>query len=264
MNISQLSAVLALLLVAQPGMAESVGTGLPMEMTGIAAIAAAGLLRDLHLPLAVEAAVLLLILDAWHYWEHRVLHEVPVLWRAHVAHHSDTAVDVTTTRRHDPFEMNISTLLSYILVFALGFSAEAMGLYLVLTTLESLWHHANINLPEYIERPLRCLLITPSVHIMHHYNFQPEADGNYGSVFSFWDRLFGTYTPPTSRPARLGLDCFRQDTDETLLAALLQPFRYRRDDPDTQDSTPHDTAISSGVAGGSSTAVWRYRIQTAS
>jgi len=44
MNISQLSAVLGLLLVAQPGMAESVGTGLPMEMTGIAAIAAAGLI----------------------------------------------------------------------------------------------------------------------------------------------------------------------------------------------------------------------------
>ena len=49
MNISKVSALSGLLLVAQPGMAENVSTGLPLEMGGIAAIAAASLIIAVQL-----------------------------------------------------------------------------------------------------------------------------------------------------------------------------------------------------------------------
>jgi sterol desaturase/sphingolipid hydroxylase (fatty acid hydroxylase superfamily) len=32
------------------------------------------------------------------------------------------------------------------------------------------------------------------MHVLHHSSWQPETDSNYGQVFSFWDRLFGTYS----------------------------------------------------------------------
>ena len=54
--------------------------------------------------------------------------------------------------------------------------------------------HANLRLPEKIDRVLRVLFVTPNMHSLHHSAWQPETDSNYGQVFSFWDRLFGTYS----------------------------------------------------------------------
>ncbi len=231
---------------------------LPLSLAQVAGGLQTGLIRDMQLPLAAEFVLLLLIVDLWRYWEHRVLHEVPVLWRVHLVHHSDTAVDVTTTRRHHPFEVLLSALLSLMLVFALGFSAVALGLYLALTTLASLFHHANINLPERLDRPLRALLVTPGVHRVHHSSFQPETDSNYGSVFSVWDRLFGTYTAPGSEPVQLGLVCFRRARDETLLAALLQPFRFRPGAAAARTTTPPDSSLPTSA---SSRAHWQLPLR---
>jgi hypothetical protein len=49
MSIRNVSAVVSLLLVAQPGMAENAATGLPLEMGGIAAVAAASLIVAVQL-----------------------------------------------------------------------------------------------------------------------------------------------------------------------------------------------------------------------
>ena len=43
------------------------------------------------------------------------------------------------------------------------------------------------------DRWLRWVLVTPNMHSLHHSSYQPETDSNYGTVFTFWDRLFGTY-----------------------------------------------------------------------
>ena len=86
----------------------------------------------------------------------------------------------------------------FTLVFALGFSAEALGIYLLLATLSSLYTHTNMDLPESIDRPLRRWLVTPAVHAVHHSDHQAETDSNYGSILTVWDRLFGTCTDPAS------------------------------------------------------------------
>jgi exosortase len=167
-------------------------------------------------------------LDCWRYWEHRLFHEVPLLWRAHLVHHSDTAMDVTTAERHHPLERLVTTLLAFVLVFALGFSAQALGLYLLVAMLSALYTHANIALPEAVDGRLRRWLVTPAVHAVHHSSYQPETDSNYGSVLTVWDRLFGTYLDPSSAQIpRFGLESFRRDQDTELAPALLQPFRYR-------------------------------------
>ncbi len=200
----------------------------PATVTDIASDLNGGVIGDLHLPLALEATLLFLFLDFWRYWEHRVFHEVPLLWRIHLVHHSDTAIDVTTSQRHHPLESVIVTLLAIALVFSLGVSAEAIGIYLLAAMLSSLWAHANINLPEAFDKPLRKVLVTPGVHAMHHSSYQPETDSNYGSVLTIWDRLFGTYTTPGTGPNRVGLEYFRSPEDNTLVASLLQPFRDHR------------------------------------
>jgi sterol desaturase/sphingolipid hydroxylase (fatty acid hydroxylase superfamily) len=57
----------------------------------------------------------------------------------------------------------------------------------------TMWSHANLRLPDRLDRALRLLLVTPAMHHVHHSARRAETDSNYGDVFSLWDRLFGTY-----------------------------------------------------------------------
>jgi exosortase len=223
-----------------------VGTWLfPDSLVHAAGQLESGLLRGLQLPLWLEIVVVFLLLDCWRYWEHRLLHEVPLLWRAHLVHHSDTAVDVTTAQRHHPLEVMLTTLLAVLLVFGLGISPLALAVYYLVAMAASLYTHTNLQLPIPLDRRLRRWLVTPSVHAVHHSARQPETDSNYGAVLSIWDRLFGTYTDPVRvQVQRVGLERFRSDGEGTLLAVLLQPFHDARDSIDQSAAVEQGPAVS--------------------
>jgi exosortase len=189
-----------------------------------------GLFRVAELPIAVEVALVFLLLDCWRYWEHRAMHEIWPLWRVHLVHHSDTGFDVTTSQRHHPFEPVITTFLVLLLIIALGFSATSLGVYLLVASVSAVYTHTSLTLPDNIDRQLRRWLVTPSVHAVHHSAHQPETDSNYGAVLTIWDRLFGTYLDPEQAAIpRFGLAHFRTPAQTTLAATLLQPFETRSD-----------------------------------
>ena len=72
-------------------------------------------------------------------------------------------------------------------------------------------HHANIALPAWLDRGLRLFIVTPFMHKVHHSRWQPETDSNYSSLFSFWDRLFGTFRLRAQpNTLQFGLDDFDQ------------------------------------------------------
>jgi exosortase len=229
-----------------------ISAAFPASITTVASTLEGGLLADLQLPLPAEVILVFLLLDCWRYWEHRVFHEVPLLWRAHLVHHSDTALDVTTAQRHHPFERLLTTLLALILVFAMGFSTQALGIYLLAATLSALYTHANVILPEPVDRWLRIWLVTPAVHAIHHSSYQPQTDSNYGSILTLWDRLFGTYIDPADiQIPQIGLEYFRRGRDTTLAPVLLQPLEYRQggqihEQPDIQQAgtTPGGATLS--------------------
>jgi exosortase len=191
-----------------------------------------GPVSGLDIPLVAQVALTFLLLDLWKYWEHRAFHKIPLLWRAHLVHHTDTQVDVTTTERHHPLEVMAGALILVAVVAALGLPAPALGIYLLTATVVALWSHANVRLPTALDRPLRRLIVTPSVHATHHSDLRAETDSNFGSVLTIWDRLFGTYfDPERARIPHFGLDHFHRPTDTRLGRVLQQPFLYRRDLP---------------------------------
>jgi len=53
--------------------------------------------------------------------------------------------------------------------------------------------HGNIDLPLKVERLLGGVFITPALHRQHHSREARLLDTNYGTIFSFWDRLFGSF-----------------------------------------------------------------------
>ena len=149
-----------------------------------------GLLSWLGLGVASRAVVTVLLLDVWTYAWHRLNHRVPFLWRFHRLHHADRAMDATTASRFHTGEIVLSSLLRVPVLALIGCRIEELALYEVLLFTVVQFHHANIGLPEWLDRPLRAVVVTPSLHKVHHSIIRAECDSNYSSLFSWWDRIF--------------------------------------------------------------------------
>jgi sterol desaturase/sphingolipid hydroxylase (fatty acid hydroxylase superfamily) len=189
-----------------------------------------GLFGALAWPAWLEIALGVLFFDAAIYWQHRLMHTIPLLWRMHRVHHADTAFDVTTGVRFHPFETTLSMGIKLGLIALLGPAAIAVLIFEILLSSGSLFTHADFRFPAPLDRRLRWLLVTPSMHRIHHSTWQPETDSNYGFHLSVWDRLFGSYTPDPREDERsmpIGLERFRERRDQSLPALLINPFRGR-------------------------------------
>ncbi len=143
---------------------------------------------------ALSFAAGFLLLDLLRYLVHRCKHAVPFLWRFHALHHSDPDVDVTTSVRLHPIEHLLGSGVFWLAVILLDIPATVGLTYgLAVFAIEAV-QHGNIRLPERLERWLQPVLVTVDMHRIHHSVAFAQASCNYATVFSIWDRLFGTYT----------------------------------------------------------------------
>lgn len=183
------------------------------------------LLNLVPLPGFARVLLGLLAIDLVHYGRHRLMHKVPLLWRLHRVHHSDPEVDATTLFRVHPLE-NLTVFLCQLLAVALfGVPLLSLLLHTVLNTASAMLQHANIRLPARADRWMSWLLTSPGMHHVHHSRHVEETDTNYGAIFAFWDRLFGTYrVPPEDRDIELGLAEFDASQHQTFLGLLMTPF----------------------------------------
>ena len=134
-----------------------------------------------------------LLLDFLNYATHRCQHAVPLLWRFHALHHSDPDVDVTTSVRHHPIEYLLAAAFYWVAVLALDIPLAVVTAHALAVFAAAAVTHGNTRFPEWLERLLQPVIITLDLHLVHHSIAPGEANANFGAVFSFWDRLFGTY-----------------------------------------------------------------------
>src|SRR6056297_861948 len=187
-----------------------------------------GLLARLDLPLWLGLLVAVLELHLALHWQHRLFHRIPLLWRLHRVHHCDRRFDLTTGVRFQPGEVLLSMAIKIGVVWLIGAHPLAVLIFELALSLGSLWTHTDIALPRRLDRGMRWLFVTPSMHRIHHSTWQPETDSNYGFHLSIWDRLFGSYTHAPKQPERtmqIGLDEYMDDRDQGLLSLLINPFR---------------------------------------
>jgi len=157
-----------------------------------------GLLNSVNLPWWIAALVTLAIYSLGNFGVHVLMHTVPALWRVHRVHHLDTHLDVSTALRHHPVEMVVGYCVMIPVITIFGLTPSVLVAYAVTEGLFGALSHANLQLPDFLDRRLRWLLVTPNMHCIHHSSHQPETDSNYGQVLSLWDRLFGTYNAGSS------------------------------------------------------------------
>ncbi len=189
-----------------------------------------GFFNWLDWPVWVEWLVVIVLLDLAIWFQHLVSHKVPVLWRLHRMHHADVDIDVTTAIRFHPIEIALSMLWKIVCVVALGAAPEAVILFEIILNGLAMFNHANVALPERVDRVLRMFVVTPDMHRVHHSVLRYEHDSNYGFNLSVWDRLFRTYTPQPEMGhdgMTIGLTPYQSEDPMRLSWSLLLPFRDR-------------------------------------
>lgn len=142
-----------------------------------------------ELPTAVRIVAVLLVTDLLLYLTHVARHRVPVLWRFHAVHHSQSHLNFFTEERQHPIEVLFARCFIALIFLVLGVP-RSLGVPLSLLTW---WHghlvHANVR-----SRlgPLGAVFVSPQWHRVHHSRCVAHFDRNYGTHLTVWDRLFGT------------------------------------------------------------------------
>jgi sterol desaturase/sphingolipid hydroxylase (fatty acid hydroxylase superfamily) len=131
-----------------------------------------------------------LALDFAGYWVHRLAHTVNFFWNNHIVHHSSEEFNLACALRQ-----SISVyfrIYAFLLIPAamLGVPQQVIAVVAPLHLFAQFWYHTqHINKMGWLEY----VIVTPAHHRVHHAINPEYLDKNYGQIFIFWDRLFGTF-----------------------------------------------------------------------
>ncbi len=167
-------------------------------------------------------AIDLLLLDFLIYWWHRANHEFGLLWRFHQVHHLDRFLDTTSAVRFHFGEVLLSALARAVVIVAFDIPFTSVLVFEIAVLVAAIFHHSNVRLPRSIERGLALVMITPSLHWVHHHAVDADLRSNYGTALSVWDRLFATRSR-TRRSADMPIG-IPNARELGLVGLLLRPF----------------------------------------
>jgi lathosterol oxidase len=171
-------------------------------------------------PVLLQIIEILLVTDFVQYWIHRAFHRIPWLWRFHSIHHSAEAMDWLAGSRLHIVDVLVTRSLTYVPLFALGFSEWSLVIYAILVSVQATLIHANIR---FLFGPLRYFLVTPQFHHWHHSDQAEAIDKNFAVHLPVWDFLFGSYHLPGNRwPQSYGVTS--DPPPEGYLRQLVSPF----------------------------------------
>jgi alkylglycerol monooxygenase len=147
-------------------------------------------------------------LDLAGYWVHRLQHVANFFWNGHIVHHSSEEFNLACALRQ-----SISSIVKIFAIFLLpaallGVPYQVIAIVAPLHLFAQFWYHTqHINRMGFLEK----IIVTPSHHRVHHAINPQYIDKNYGQIFIFWDKWFGTFqeelpdVPPVygiTRPVR--------------------------------------------------------------
>jgi sterol desaturase/sphingolipid hydroxylase (fatty acid hydroxylase superfamily) len=176
------------------------------------------------LPFLAQTAIAIVIADLLDYWIHRAYHRFPLLWGFHIVHHTSEELDWLSTSRLHPASQTLNTAVVGVTLLSMGLPLPVVVMANVFTGAAALLSHANVN---WTFGPLQHLFVSPLFHQWHHARIDGNVDGhgvgNYGAIFSIWDRMFGTWSvPKVSRPRCFGVE---EAPAPTVIGLVMHPLR---------------------------------------
>jgi len=183
---------------------------------------------NLDVPIYINMMLSLLLIDFFHYINHRLHHSINFLWKLHRLHHSDQKVDPLTTFLHHPIEAITSyfILISCYVIFDIP--VPVLIGYAFLQAIHAPFTHMRNLLNDRINSTLNLVFVSPNFHRIHHSLDFNQSNSNYGLIFTFWDRIFRTYTKVTQKKLvlmPLGITKEQSPKSESFPQYLINPFK---------------------------------------
>lgn len=165
----------------------------------------------------------IILLDLWIYWWHRANHELQFLWRFHSVHHLDETLDTTSALRFHFGEVVLSACVRALVIVAFDLPLSSVLLFEAVVLTSAIFHHSDAKLPPRLEAALSKVIITPSIHWIHHHAIRADTDSNYGTLFSFWDPLFRSRSSTERTPDMpIGVEGMRDRSIKGLITTPLK------------------------------------------
>lgn len=187
-----------------------------------------GLLQVLNVNFYVALVIAFISFELAEYFIHRMMHTVPILWRIHAVHHSDTEFDVSLTYRNHPLATVLLTFSRLLVMLLLGAPLAVVIAYEMTRMLLDTFCHSNIRLSIKVDKVLRYFIVTPDFHRIHHSSNKFYTDSNYSSTIPWFDYLFNTHkniSYDDHQNLEIGLEYFREKKDSRIDQLLLMPFK---------------------------------------
>lgn len=168
-------------------------------------------------PLVVRVLLATLLTDFLNYWVHYFMHRSDLYWRTHLFHHQVQNLYWFSGLRSS-LGHYASFILTRVTVGVLLFQLSSLELlvYFSVGIITNFYQHTNSRL----NHPwIELILVTPRIHRMHHATFGRRMK-NLGTIFSFWDRLFGTYVDPRLSPENFQIGVERRENESELIKII--------------------------------------------
>ena len=147
------------------------------------------------LPLPLELFLALFVADFFQYWAHRFFHSYAYFWRFHSIHHSTKNMDWLAGSRTHFVDIFVTRCAAFIPLYVLGFSPLVFNIYILFMAIHAVLIHSNTRINFGF---LKYIFATPQYHHWHHCEDPKYYGKNFSTIFTFIDRLFGTYYLPNN------------------------------------------------------------------
>ncbi|GAC1603791.1 MAG: hypothetical protein NVS3B25_32660 [Hymenobacter sp.] len=142
----------------------------------------------------------------------------------HRVHHSDTRPDSTTAFRFHPLDAVLDSAMALAAAAVFGLDLDNVLCFFLLYLPLTFSRHSTLVFPAWTDTLLGKVVVLPNLHKVHHHQKQEFTDSNYGFIFIFWDRLFGTFKQLPVDQIDYGLAEFDAPHKQRLGYLLKSPF----------------------------------------
>ena len=138
-------------------------------------------------------------------------------------------LDVSTALRFHFGEITLSTLFRMLQIAVIGPSAVTFLVFETCFQAAAEFQHSNWRLPFRLEKALNAVIVTPRMHGLHHSIVEEETNSNYSTIFSWWDRLNGSFSAiADGQLPTIGVRAYRDAVNLGIVRILSLPFQKQR------------------------------------
>jgi sterol desaturase/sphingolipid hydroxylase (fatty acid hydroxylase superfamily) len=143
--------------------------------------------------------------------------------------------------RGHPLESVLAYAWFSVWVVLLGVDPLSLACRTLISAVALAWHHADFRLPARLDAVISLITPTPRTHRLHHSRDVRFTDSNFGTLFTWWDRLLGTFAHGQRTPEpTTGIDGFDSEKAQRVVGVLLSPLAQQRPTPPSQRALDHE------------------------